>query len=382
MCCRAGSARWRRYRRSASTGANTSVTPASDPTKTDCRWMDAIEGAAEFDPLFFESRRRRRSVMDPKQRLLLQESWKALEDAGYGPARLAAGSVGMFVGVEQGDYRRSRQARHAALRTTTACSPARLAYFLDLHGPVMAIDTACSSGLVAAHEACNALRSGECDTAIAGAASTCTLTPRPSLGSRQAGMLSPTGSATPSTCAPTGWCRARPSSHWCSSGCRTRSATETAIHGVIVGSGINYDGKTNGITAPNGASQARLIRSVYDRYRIDAADIGYIVTHGTGTRLGDPVEINALTDVFRERTQDTGTCALTSTKTNFGHTFAASGLVSLVSLLAAMRHETIPAVAALRAARATTSSGRRAPSSSTRSPGPGRCGRASRDSVR
>ena len=115
------------------------------------------------------------------------------------------------------------------------------------------------------------------------------------------------------------------------------------IHAVIRASGINYDGRTNGITAPNGASQAALIRSVHARAGVTAAEIDYVVTHGTGTRLGDPIEIDALDDVFRAHTSATGYCALTSTKSNFGHTFAASGLVSLVSAVLALRHQLIPA---------------------------------------
>jgi acyl transferase domain-containing protein len=115
------------------------------------------------------------------------------------------------------------------------------------------------------------------------------------------------------------------------------------IHAVIRASGINYDGKTNGITAPSGVSQAALLRAVYQHYRIQADDIDYIVTHGTGTKLGDPIEINALYDAFRHYTQKQAYCALTSTKTNLGHTLAASGLVSLISLVQALRHHTIPA---------------------------------------
>jgi acyl transferase domain-containing protein len=116
-----------------------------------------------------------------------------------------------------------------------------------------------------------------------------------------------------------------------------------AIYAVIRGSGINYDGKTNGMTAPSGAAQSRLIREVYERAGVNAEEMEYIVSHGTGTQLGDPVEINALCEAYRESTEAVGFCALTSSKTNFGHTFAASGLVSLVSLVEAMRHETIPA---------------------------------------
>ncbi|UUZ86843.1 polyketide synthase [Paenibacillus sp. P26] len=115
------------------------------------------------------------------------------------------------------------------------------------------------------------------------------------------------------------------------------------IYAVIRGSGVNYDGKTNGITAPSGVAQMNLLKEVYDQYHIHPEDIEYVVTHGTGTKLGDPVEINALNDAFKAYTKKQGYCALTSAKTNFGHAFAASGLVSLVGLVLSMRHEFIPA---------------------------------------
>jgi len=115
------------------------------------------------------------------------------------------------------------------------------------------------------------------------------------------------------------------------------------IYAIIRGSGINYDGKTNGITAPNGMAQTALLKSVYDRYQISPEEIEYVVAHGTGTKLGDPVEVNALYDAFKGYTNKQGFCALTSNKTNFGHTFAASGIVSVISLVQALRHETIPA---------------------------------------
>ena len=110
-----------------------------------------------------------------------------------------------------------------------------------------------------------------------------------------------------------------------------------------MGSGINYDGKTNGITAPSRSSQSKLVREVYDRFKFNPQDMEYIVTHGTGTKLGDPVEINALTEAFKGFTEEKSYCALTSVKPNIGHTLAASGIVSLISLAMALKHETIPA---------------------------------------
>jgi polyketide synthase PksN len=282
--------------------------------------------------------------MDPRQRLLLQESYSALEDAGYAVNR--GGSprrIGVFVGVEQGDYQVLAAGRGGGVVVNhDAILASRLSYFLNLSGPVMAINTACSSGLVAAHQACQSLRAGECDAAIASAANLI-LTPYNYVGMTQAGMLSPDGRCYAFDRRANGLVPGEAVVAVVLKRLSQAQADRDEIHAVILASGVNYDGKTNGITAPSGAAQAALLEDIYTRANIDRAGIEYIVTHGTGTRLGDPVEINALRAAFRDAGQGKPYCALTSTKTNFGHTFAASGLVSLVSLVQALRHETIPA---------------------------------------
>jgi len=301
-----------------------------------------IPGVSEFDAGFFEISPREAMNMDPRQRLLLQESWKALEDAGYGPAQIQAGKIGMFVGAEEGDYGKLVKENSSITANNTAVLAARLAYFLNLSGPVMNINTACSSGLVAAHQACWSLRNKECDTAIA-AGVALLLTTDILAGMRQAGMLSEEGKCFAFDKRADGMV---PGEAVVAVVLKRLSQAETdgdPIYAVIRGSGINYDGKTNGITAPSGVSQSKLMKDVYDQYHINPEKIEYIVTHGTGTKLGDSVELNALVDGFKDYTQKQGVCALTSAKTNFGHTLAASGLVSLVSLIQAFRHEVIPA---------------------------------------
>jgi polyketide synthase PksN len=301
-----------------------------------------IPGVEEFDPLFFEISPREAESMDPRQRLLLQESWKALEDAGYGTAQLRAGKIGMFVGVEQGDYQHLTGATGTITSNHDAVLAARLAYFLNLSGPVMAINTACSSSLAAAHQACLSLRSRECDTAIV-AGVNLILTPLVYVGLGRAGMLSPQGRCFAFDKRANGMVPGEAVAVVVLKRFSQARADGDPIYAVIQGSGINYDGKTNGITAPSGVAQANLLKSVYDRYQVNPEEIQYIVTHGTGTKLGDPVEINALVEAFKGRTGKQGYCALTSSKTNFGHAFAASGLVSLIALVQALRHETIPA---------------------------------------
>ena len=316
--------------------------PLQEPGKTDCKWGGFISGVSEFDPLFFEISPREAEMMDPRQRLLLMESWKALEDAGYGATQLGGGKVGMFVGAEHGDYELLTRDSGSITANHDGILASRLGYFLNMSGPTMAINTACSSGLVALHQACSSLRNGECDTALA-AGVNLMLTPQLHILTSQAGMLSKDGKCHAFDRNANGMVPGEAVAVVVLKRLSQAEADGDPIHAIIRGSGINYDGKTNGITAPSGASQANLLREVYDRHRVNAEEIEYIVTHGTGTRLGDPVEVNALNEAFKSYTQRQGFCALTSSKTNFGHTLAASGLVSLIGLVQSLRHGIIPA---------------------------------------
>ncbi|WP_139488133.1 non-ribosomal peptide synthetase [Brevibacillus dissolubilis] len=312
------------------------------PTTTDCKWMGYIDQVAEFDPPFFEISPREARTMDPRQRHLLQESWKALEDAGVGPDELARSTVGVFVGVEQGDYHLVSEGG-AITSNNDAILASRLSYFLNLSGPVLAMNTACSSGLVAIHQACASLRQGECDIAIVSAANFI-LSPESFVAMSQAGMLSKTGKCRTFDESADGMVPGEAVTVLVLKRMSQAERDGNSIYSLIVGSGINYDGKTNGITAPSGHAQQALISSIHQKYNIHPADIGHIVTHGTGTRLGDPVEVNALASAFGEAGagEQAKWCALTSTKTNIGHTFAASGLVSLIALSESIRHGLIP----------------------------------------
>jgi acyl transferase domain-containing protein len=329
---------WRGHYAEPSGGGSFAAPPAG---KTTSKWLGMLPGVEEFDPLFFEIAPGEADVMDPRQRLLLQEAFKALEDAGYGSERLEQEKVGIFVGVEQGDYQRLVGDEGSVTGNHDAILAARLSFFLNLRGPAMAINTACSSGLVAAHQGCMSLRAGECDTAIA-AGVNLILTVQTYVLLSRAGMLSPQGRCYAFDQRANGMV---PGEAVVAVVLKRLSQAQSAgdlIYGVIRGSEINCDGKTNGLTAPSGAAQRELIVRAHEQAGVRAQDIEYVVTHGTGTRLGDPVEINALSDAFGN-CKGEPFCAITSTKTNLGHTFAASGLVSLVSVLQAMRHGMIPA---------------------------------------
>ncbi|MCP3943733.1 MAG: polyketide synthase, partial [Desulfobacteraceae bacterium] len=165
---------------------------------------------------------------------------------------------------------------------------ARLSYFLNLDGPAMAINTTCSSGLVAAHQACQSLRAGECDSAIA-AGVNLMLTPAPYMAMSRAGMLSEKGRCSAFDKEADGMVPGEAVAAVVLRRLSQAQADGDPVYAVIRGSGVNYDGKTNGITAPSGVAQTALLKSVYDRYRVNPGDIEYIVTHGTGTKLGDPV---------------------------------------------------------------------------------------------
>lgn len=307
------------------------------------RWCGVMPGVAEFDPLFFEISPREAQNMDPGQRQLLQEAWKALEHAGYGEHPLRRHSIGTFVGVEEGTYGRFTDTEQVEITANhTGILASRLAYFLDLHGPVLAVNTACSSGLVAAHLACASLRNRECDTALAAGVSLQLSTEGFDIMARS-GMMSEDGTCYTFDQRANGMVPGEAAVVLVLKRLSQAEADGDLIHGVIRASGINYDGKTNGITAPNGVAQADLLTSVYQRAGVNPAQIEYVVTHGTGTRLGDPVEVNALNEAFKAHTDKQAFCALTSTKTNFGHTFAASGLLSAVSLIQALNRQIIPA---------------------------------------
>ncbi|ASB52640.1 MULTISPECIES: non-ribosomal peptide synthetase [Bacillus amyloliquefaciens group] len=310
------------------------------PTTTNCKWMGSIEQVAEFDPLFFEISPREAKTMDPRQRHLLQESWKAIEDAGLGEEELSLSKVGVFVGVEPGDYHLVSDGG-TMTSNNDAILASRLSYFLDLKGPVLAINTACSSGLVAVHQACASLRAEECDIAIVTSANF-VLSHDSFIALSQMGMLSKDGKCRTFDQSANGIVPGEAVTVLVLKRVTKAEQDGNDIYSTIVGSGINYDGRTNGVTAPSGHAQQDLIESVYQKYNINPEDMGHIVTHGTGTSLGDPVEINALISAFSGVKDKNEFCALTSTKTNIGHTFAASGLVSLISLSESIRHGVIP----------------------------------------
>jgi acyl transferase domain-containing protein/acyl carrier protein len=309
--------------------------------KVYCKSLGMLDDVECFDPLFFQISPAEARVMDPQHRLFMQEAYRAFEDAGYSNKTLSNRKCGVYLGIMSNEYSlllaRDSTSNSEALGTSYAIGAARIAYHLNLKGPAIPIDTACSSSLVGIHLACQALLSGEIDMALAGGV-TLYLTPDSYVAMCQLGMLSPDGQCKTFDESADGFVPGEGVGALVLKRLSDAERDNDVIHGVILGSGINQDGKTNGITAPSVSSQIELERDVYARHAIDPDSITYIETHGTGTRLGDPIELEALATVFGEKTSRKNVCALGSVKTNIGHTSGAAGVASVQKVLMSMRH--------------------------------------------
>ena len=312
--------------------------------KTYSKWLGALDDVDCFDPLFFRISPQEAAYVDPQHRLFLQESYRAFEDAGYSTGTLSSKKCGVYLGISTNDYMSLllRQGVLSAPVTSNsyAIAAARIAYYLNLTGPAMSVDTACSSSLVAVHLACQAILSGEIDMALAGGVSLW-LSPESYVAMSQAGMFSASGQCKTFDDGADGIVNGDGVGAVVLKRLTEAQADGDVIYGVILGSGINQDGRTNGITAPSVRSQIELERSIYATYDIDPGTISYVETHGTGTRLGDPIELEALATVFKERTSQKQFCALGSVKSNIGHTTSAAGVAGLQKVLLSMRHRTL-----------------------------------------
>ncbi|TFF02914.1 SDR family NAD(P)-dependent oxidoreductase [Pseudomonas sp. BCA14] len=316
--------------------AERSYSAERQPGKTYCKWGGVLEQRDDFDPLFFNISPRDAESMNPHQRLILQESWKALEDAGYNPKSFRDQSVGIFVGAEPTGY-----FHETFIGASDAIIASRLSYFLDFKGPALVVNTGCSSSATAIHLACESLRNGEVDLALAGGVFA-TLGEPGLISLAQMDMLSPTGHCHTFDQRSDGIVLSEAVGMLTLKRLSQALADGDPIYGVICASGMNQDGASNGITAPSGQAQERLISELYSRFGIDPRQISYVEAHGTGTPLGDPVEVNALARAFRQFTDDTGYCALGSAKAHIGHTSAAAGVVSLIKILLSMKHRQLP----------------------------------------
>jgi acyl transferase domain-containing protein/enoyl-CoA hydratase/carnithine racemase/acyl carrier protein len=315
------------------------------PGKTNSRWMGHLEEYDLFDPQFFDISPKEAMSMDPQQRVYLQTAWHAIEHAGYDPRSLSGSRCGVFVGCGPGDYQLlSRDLQTSALGFTggdTAILAARVSYFLNLQGPCLSIETACSSSLVAIATACDSLVSGASDLALAGGVGVMS-GPELHIKMAQTGMMSPDGRCFTFDQRANGFAPAEGVGAVLLKRLSDAERDGDHILAVIHGWGVNQDGKTNGITAPNPDAQTRLQQEIYDKFGIDPAAIQMVEAHGTGTKLGDPIEVDALKASFRKYTDKTDYCALGSVKSNIGHCFTAAGVASVIKTVLALRHKQLP----------------------------------------
>lgn len=314
---------------------------------TDCKWGGFLQGIDEFDPMFFGMTGKDAQLTDPQQRMFLEEAWSALEDAGYASMSSEAKSVGVYLGIGTGDYQEYMLSKNVPLEAqsfwgnTCSVAASRISYILNLNGPSIAVDTACSSSLVALHMACQSLKSGECEMALVGGVFTM-VTPKFYIMCSNAGMLSNTGECSAFSQDANGFVPGEGVSAILVKPLRKAKQDHDHIYAVIKGSGVNQDGKTNGLTAPSALSQSKLECAVYDQYHIHPETISYIETHGTGTPLGDSIEIQALKNTFQKYTKQPHFCALGSIKPNIGHTSMAAGLAGVIKIAMAMKSKQIP----------------------------------------
>lgn len=308
-----------------------------------------IDGFDEFDPAFFGISPREADHMDPQQRKLLEVAWEALEDGGQRPDELAGSNVGVYVGAFTLDYKIlqfadldfTTLAAHTATGTMMTMVSNRISYCFDLRGPSLSIDTACSSSLVAVHLACQALNRGESDLALAGG-TLLHMAPQYTIAETKGGFLSPDGRSRTFDAAANGYVRAEGVGLVALKRLEDAISDGDRIHAVILGSGVNQDGRTNGITVPNPDAQVSLIQRVCAEAHITPGALQYMEAHGTSTPVGDPIEANALARALAVGREPGARCYVGSVKTNIGHTESAAGIAGLLKTVLSIKHRLIP----------------------------------------
>jgi acyl transferase domain-containing protein len=309
--------------------------------KIHTRSLGLLDQVDQFDADFFVISPREAESMDPQQRLLLEVAWEAIENSGHASAELEGRPVGVFIGMMNKDYLHlnaadiiGQDAKHSpyyASGEAFSVGAGRLAYFLGLRGPCMTVDTACSSSLVSVHLACQSLLEGECEVALAGGSSLI-LSPEASIVSSNARMLSPTGQCWTFDERADGYVR----SEGCAIVVLKRLSRALAdgdpILAAIAGTAVNHDGRSQGLTAPSTAAQIALMRDALKNAGLDAAQVSYIEAHGTGTPLGDPIEMNSIQTIYGERRSSEAPLMVGSVKPLIGHSEGCAGIAGLIKM--------------------------------------------------
>ncbi|BCJ94414.1 hypothetical protein acsn021_19830 [Anaerocolumna cellulosilytica] len=312
--------------------------------KTYCKWGGFVEDIDLFDPLFFNISPMEATVLDPQQKFLLQAGWEALEDAGYANGSLFHTKTGVFVGVSNHNYfdeSFDANNNYSGLGTANAIAANRLSYFLDFKGPSMSIDTQCSSSLVAVHEACKSILSGECEYALAAGVNF--LIPKDYyILLSQMEAVSKDGSCKTFDKEANGFVSGEGIGVLLLKRLSDAIKDRDNIHCIIKASEVNHDGRSASLTAPNSKSQTDLIKNCINKAAINPETITYVETHGTGTPIGDPIEIKGLTDAFLEFSNRKSYCALGAVKSNIGHLESAAGMAGMIKVIMAMKNKIIP----------------------------------------
>ncbi|MUM15943.1 SDR family NAD(P)-dependent oxidoreductase [Mycobacterium sp. CBMA271] len=316
--------------------------------KTYTRFGGFLDGIDGFDPEFFGISPREAVWIEPQQRLMLETVWEGLERAGYAPAALRGSRTGIFAGVGANEYAHLLSSEsidkiepYFITGNALNAISGRVAFALGLEGPAVAVDTACSSALVAVHQAVQALHSGDCDLALAGGVNVL-LSPVTVIAASRARMLSPVGRCKTFDASADGYVR--------SEGCgilvlkRLSDAERDGdrVLAVIPASAVNQDGASSGLTVPNGGAQQRLIGAVLARAGLTGGDVDYLEAHGTGTPLGDPIEVQAAAAAYGVSRDADRPLLMGSVKSNIGHTESASGAAGLIKVVLSLQNEVLP----------------------------------------
>jgi len=319
------------------------------PGKISTRWAGLLDEVDKFDAEFFGISPREAIGMDPQQRLFLEVAWEALENGGQSPEKLLGSDTGVFVGIASNDYAQLQLQfgdateidAYFATGTCHSVAAGRFSYTLGLQGPSVAIDTACSSSLVAVHLACQSLRFGECRVALAGGVNVI-LAPELLINFSKSHMMATDGRCKTFDASGDGFVRGE--------GCGVvvlkrlidAVADGDNIQAVIRGTAVNQDGRSSGLTVPNGSSQQEVIRKALVNAGVDPSEVGYVETHGTGTSLGDPIEVHAVNAVYAKGRSMLHPLALGSIKTNIGHLETAAGVAGILKTVLILQHGEIP----------------------------------------
>ncbi len=308
-----------------------------------------VEGIDQFDPQFFGISPREAPYVDPQHRLLLETAWEAMEDAGLVLDLEKGTDLAVFVGISHNDYQiiqgtpwdSSGITPHSPTGTAHSIAANRISYCFNLLGPSVAMDTACSSALTAVHSACEHIWAGRGDMALAGGV-TVMITPGGFIGFSQASMLSPEGRCAAFDASASGFVRGEGAGMVLLKSMSRAIADGDTIHGVIVGTAINQDGHTNGISLPSADAQARLVKDACKDAGVHPNQIGFVEAHGTGTAVGDPIEAHALATALCENRSPDAPLPIGSCKTNLGHLETAAGVAGLLKAMLTLKHRIIP----------------------------------------